>query len=213
MKSDPHSEWISIGDFMAGIVGVLVLFFVIAVLISIASKADAQAKRMGKIEKIMESIEQKMRGNGNNGIDLLPEQGVIRLKDSSFAKGSACLDQRIRQELALTIAPMVRLAMINDQSLTLQIEGHSDALPVTGGSSNVKHVCAPFDDNYTLSAGRAREARKALMDSLNSPDLVRRISVVGFGPDRLLNEAMPSAAENRRVEVRFILGGGLPATP
>ncbi len=207
MKHDAHSEWISIGDFMAGIVGVLVLFFTIAVLISIASKADMQAKRVSKVEKIMGAVERKIENSGHGGIDFLPSQGVIRLKDSSFAKGSACLDKRIREELSVTIAPIIRQAMLEDVSLSLQIEGHSDAIPVTSGSSNVKLVCAPFDDNYTLSAGRAREARNALMDSLDSPDIIRRIAVVGFGPDRLLNTASPDSAENRRVEVRFILNG------
>ncbi|GJQ61020.1 MAG: hypothetical protein SCALA702_00730 [Melioribacteraceae bacterium] len=33
------------------------------------------------------------------------------------------------------------------------------------------------------------------------------MSVVGFGPDRLINEENPIASENRRVEIRIIQGG------
>ena len=54
------NEWVSIGDFMAGIVGVLVLFFVVAALISFSSQWDKQmvkqkgaAQVIGRLQKIV----------------------------------------------------------------------------------------------------------------------------------------------------------------
>ena len=58
-----------------------------------------------------------------------------------------------------------------------------------------------------IAAGRAREARKAVLAAVqNDKKISRRIAVVGFGPDRLKNPKRPNAAENRRVEIRLIAG-------
>lgn len=205
MNHHANNEWISIGDFMAGIVGVLVLFFVIAILITASAKAEAEAKKRQGVQKVMSSLQLLTQKNGMQGIELLPDQGVMRLKDTSFAKGSACLDVHLKQLFERDIAPLIKSSMLADKNLTLQIEGHTDALPVNNGSSNTAVTCAPFDDNYTLSAGRAREARKALLAQINAPDVIQRVSVVGYGPDRLLNKENPSSGENRRVEVRFMV--------
>ena len=80
-----------------------------------------------------------------------------------------------------------------------------DAAAVTGISTNVSKNCAVYDDNYSLSAGRAREARKALLNTVQrDKSISRRISVVGYGPDHLKNPRRPSADENRRVEIRLV---------
>lgn len=205
MSDHTNNEWISIGDFMAGIVGVLVLFFVIAILITATAQAEAEEKRKQGVRQVMESLQGLIKKSGIQGIELIPEQGVMRLKDTSFAKGSACLDTRLQQLFKQDIAPIIQQSMQTDKGLALQIEGHTDAIPVSNGSSNVALTCAPFDDNYTLSAGRAREARKSLLSNIKSPEIIQRVSVVGYGPDRLLNQANPSSGDNRRVEVRFVV--------
>lgn len=201
---DTHTEWVSIGDFMAGIVGILILFFVIAVLITATARHEAAKKKSEGIRAVMASIANSLSQEGGGGLTVLPEQGTIRLKDTSFSKGSACLDDAIRRQLQEVVGPVIRHAMQADPGVRLQIEGHSDTSPVGRVSSNVTLVCAPFDDNYTLSAGRAREARKALLANLDDPSLNSRLSVVGYGPDRLLNPVAPTSAENRRVELRLL---------
>lgn len=207
MSDHANNEWISIGDFMAGIVGVLVLFFVIAILISATAQAEAEEKKQQGVQKIMTSLNEGIQASNTQGLELLPEQSVMRLKDTSFAKGSACLDDHLIQLFQQDIAPIIIENMRKNPNLSLQIEGHTDAIPVSRGSSNVRLTCALFDDNYTLSAGRAREARKALLAQINDPALIRRVSVVGYGPDRLLNTSDPSSGDNRRVEVRFVFSG------
>ena len=206
MADHANNEWISIGDFMAGIVGVLVLFFVIAILITATSQAEAEEKKQQGAIKVINAIEKTLKESGTSkGITFLPEKGIIRLDDSSFAQGRACLDSGLQKAFKERLAPLIQKNMVDNRLLNVQIEGHTDAAPVNGVKSNISQVCSPFDDNYTLSAGRAREARKALFTQLQSSELVQRISVVGYGPDRLLNKDNPNAANNRRVEIRFII--------
>lgn len=209
MSDHANNEWISIGDFMAGIVGVLVLFFVIAILITATAKAEAEEKKKQGVQMIMTSLDDGLQTAGAQGLELLPDQGVMRLKDTSFGKGSACLDDRLVMLFQEDIAPIIVENMKKNPNLSLQIEGHTDGIPVNRGSANANLTCALFDDNYTLSAGRAREARKALLAQISDPELIRRVSVVGYGPDRLLNTADPASGDNRRVEVRFVFSNNL----
>lgn len=203
MADHSNNEWISIADFMAGIVGVLILFFVIAILITATAQAEAEEKKQQGTGKIIRLIEQTLRETGNTqGITFFPDK--FSLDDSSFAQGSACLDQKQKQKL-LELAPLLQREMKSNPLLNVQIEGHTDSAPVNGVKANITQVCSPFDDNYTLSAGRAREARKAIFAQIQSAEIMQRISVVGYGSDRLLDKSNPHAATNRRVEIRFTI--------
>ena len=64
--------------------------------------------------------------------------------------------------------------------------GHTDAKGTTGY-------------NQALSERRAQAVRKFLIDNFKVPE--SRLSVVGFGKQRLKNAANPLADENRRVQV------------
>jgi chemotaxis protein MotB len=86
MSDHTNNEWISIGDFMAGIVGVLVLFFVIAILISATAKAEAEEKKKQGIQTIMNSLGDELKAAGAQGLELLPEKGVMRLKGHQLCK-------------------------------------------------------------------------------------------------------------------------------
>ncbi|MNP64741.1 hypothetical protein D3C76_1602600 [compost metagenome] len=60
-----------------------------------------------------------------------------------------------------------------------------------------------YDDNYTLSAARAREARKLLIANLNDRQS-HRVIVAGFGDSQPLHGISPGDERNRRVEVQFL---------
>lgn len=201
------NEWVSIGDFMAGIVGVLVLFFVVAALISFSSQRDKQmvkqkgaAQVIGRLQKIV------LNNKDLKGIDFKPQTNTMILNDSSFSQGSACLNPNLQKVFGDKLSDIIITEMKNNRKLAVQIEGHTDNVEVHGVSANIYQLCAPFDDNYTLSAGRAREARKALFpkNKLENTNVLERVSVVGYGPDRLINKSNPNAPENRRVEIKFI---------
>lgn len=198
------NEWVSIGDFMAGIVGILVLFFVMAVLFTVTSQAEIEEEKQKGAREVIERLRSLVERDKNlKGIKFIPERNTMLLPDSSFAQGSACLNRNLKEYFQSNLAPQIKDELIKNQNLAIQIEGHTDIVPVHGIKAET-NLCAPFDDNYTLSAGRAREARKALFSNIESTDLIKRVSVVGYGADRLANTNKPTSAENRRVEIRFI---------
>ncbi|WP_180799790.1 OmpA/MotB family protein, partial [Vibrio parahaemolyticus] len=84
------------------------------------------------------------------------------------------------------------------------IEGHTDNQPVKNPVLDFNKYCTVYDDNYTLSAARAREARKLLL-SEHLDNNENRIVVAGFGSSNPIDIEDPSSAKNRRVEVRFVL--------
>lgn len=74
--------------------------------------------------------------------------------------------------------------------------------PVKHAVIDLHKFCAVYDDNYTLSAARAREARRDLIGTLDDVD-ARRLIVAGYGDSRPLPNLPPSDPRNRRVEVMF----------
>lgn len=63
--------------------------------------------------------------------------------------------------------------------------------------------CTVYDDNFTLSAARAREARKLIIELLE-PGQAKRVIVAGYGDSQPLPELDPADEHNRRVEVQFV---------
>ena len=202
MKANP---FVSISDLMAGVAAAVMLLLVVAVFQSAIAQASNEAKKKQGIEnaiaEIKKSLAEKTEG-------VVVSDSVITLVDYSFERGSACLNENVEAVLKNTIAPILAKKLKEYPNISIQIEGHSDAAKVGKISTNLQKSCALFDDNYSLSAGRAREARKAVLNAVqDDPSISKRIAVVGFGPDRLANSKNPMAAENRRVEIRLISRG------
>ncbi|MFO1353884.1 MAG: hypothetical protein U1E88_05320 [Acinetobacter sp.] len=90
--------------------------------------------------------------------------------------------------------------------MDIQIEGHTDATPVNGVKANIIQVCSPFlMIKLYFICWACKRGKKNFVAKITSSELIQRISVVGYGPDRLLNKENPNAASNRRVEIRFII--------
>lgn len=206
-----NSYWVSISDLMSGVVGVLILFFVMAILSIVGSQIAAEQQKQKMLEESQKgayNVVQKLseKHKNNKDIEFFPEEKLIRLADTSFTQGSACISNEQKILLQQQISPEIINELSKNRNLSVQIEGHTDVTPVgSRGYSNYR-ACAPFDDNYTLSAGRAREARNALFSSIDrsTVDWMKRVSVVGYGADRLIDTKNPESAQNRRVEIRFI---------
>lgn len=205
MKDKP-SEWVSISDLMAGVTAVVMLLLVISVVKSAAVAADVANKQKQSVQSVIQDIGQSLGGKAaaqKQGMDI--RDSIIVLSDRSFEQGSACLSPEVRNTLESKVAPILAEKLKKYPNISIQIEGHTDALNVRKISTDLSATCALFDDNYSLSAGRAREARKAvLFATKNDTNISKRISVVGYGPDRLVNRGDPAAAENRRVEIRLL---------
>ena len=208
MRKDDTNEWVSISDLMSGVTAMVMLLLVVAVVQSAVTKSEQEKIKKKGVVTAMDEIGKELSSLKNvEGILLM--DSVIRLTDQAFTSGSACLSKDTKKLLKEVIAPILIDNMEKYPNLSIQFEGHTDPTPVGKISIDLEKGCALFDDNYSLSAGRAREARRALLSSISdsemSKDLSKRISVVGYGPDRLIDTDNPKSPKNRRVEIRLVV--------
>ncbi|PIQ08216.1 MAG: hypothetical protein COW71_13085 [Ignavibacteriales bacterium CG18_big_fil_WC_8_21_14_2_50_31_20] len=206
MRKEETNEWVTISDLMAGVAAMIMLLLVVTIVQStILASENAKKKRQG-VESAITEIKSKLSQLENvNGI--LVKDDIIYLLDQSFSPGRACI-----QDVTKSLLDSISIILVDNLKLypniAVQIEGHTDPTPVTHICTDLSFGCALFDDNYSLSAGRAREARKALLSSISNnlikSEISKRMAVVGYGPDHLLNYNNPTASENRRVEIRII---------
>ncbi len=200
--SEQPNPFVSISDLMAGTMAVVMLLLVVTVVKMSVMRQVAEAEKREGVEETLRMIDQKLK---ETDIESVSVDSVITLNDQAFERGSACLSSKVESVLKQQIAPILSEAIRGHDNIWVQFEGHTDAVNVYGVSTNLAKKCAVFDDNYSLSAGRAREARKAVLSSVQGDTSIsRRISVVGYGPDQLKNAVDPNAAENRRVEIRLV---------
>ena len=206
MKHKP-SPFISISGLMAGIIAVIMLLLVMSALQVFAVKAEQEAyiaaqeaEKRNIVAEALGEIRKEVEKNGASDAIIVGSSGIL-LRDNSFERGSACIDSSVKVVLSDIVAPiLVKILKNPDLNIGVQFEGHTDAKEVKG------HVfaCAHFDDNYSLSAGRAREARRVVLHAVNNDrSISKKISVVGYGPDKLINPD-PDASENRRVEISLV---------
>jgi len=225
MRKEKSNPFVSIADLMAGVTAVVMLLLVVSVVRTAINAAEIENQRrlVEKQKEIakLEREERKNRGvrqaikeikenlSRNADVSWINVQDtIITLGDKSFRSASACLDKEVELALKKNVAPVLAMNLRKFKNINIQIEGHSDAIPLGRVVSDVRLSCAAFDDNYSLSASRAKEARKAVLDGLQGDtSIARRISVAGYGPDRLINTEDPGAPENRRVEIRLVATG------
>ena len=110
--------------------------------------------------------------------------------------------ERIDAALA-RLAPRIQEFVTSSTNTQVFVEGHTDNLAVSNPVVDQARFCTVYDDNYTLSAARAREARKLLVAKLNDQQS-HRVIVAGFGDSQPLRGISPSDERNRRVEVQFL---------
>lgn len=213
MKEKPN-PFVSISDLMAGVMAVVMLLLVAMVVKMSVMRQTAEEEKRQQIElaeqqkrkgvqETLHIIDEKLKEMNVESVSV--QDSIITLNDQAFERGSACLSSKIDSILKQQIAPIISEAIREHDNIWVQFEGHTDAVDVHGVSTNLAKKCAVFDDNYSLSAGRAREARKAVLSTVQGDvSISRRISVVGYGPDQLKNSSDPNAAENRRVEIRLV---------
>lgn len=210
MKDKPN-EWVSISDLMSGVMAVVMLLLVMSVLQKTWSDIkhkqemeqgiNAQRARVGEM---LGSIKTTLDGTANEGLVALDVNSQkITLRDGVFNRGSACIASQASQALATIETQVVRF-LTDFRSGQVYIEGYTDNLPVTRPVTNFESFCTVYDDNFTLSAARAREARKFIVGDL-APAFARRVIVAGYGDSQPIPGVAPEDARQRRIEVRFVL--------
>ncbi|AUW13387.1 OmpA/MotB family protein [Yersinia enterocolitica] len=210
MKDKPN-EWVSISDLMSGVMAVVMLLLVMSVLQKTWSDIkhkqemeqgiNAQRARVGEM---LGSIKTMLDGTANEGLVALDVNSQkITLRDGVFNRGSACIASQASQALATIETQVVRF-LTEFRSGQVYIEGYTDNLPVTRPVTNFESFCTVYDDNFTLSAARAREARKFIVGDL-AQAFARRVIVAGYGDSQPIPGVAPEDARQRRIEVRFVL--------
>ena len=208
MQKKP-SEWVSISDLMSGVMAVVMLMLVISVLqntyAEIKHKQElegGQKSQQQKVQKMMTDMKNSVTKQGADGlVDFNLDQGKITLKDNVFARGSACITPQAAQAFN-SIQDKIGQFLTDSQYAGIYVEGHTDNLPVGSPVTNFQQFCTVYDDNFTLSAARAREARKLLIGKLDAAT-AKRVIVAGYGDSQPLKGIPPEDARNRRVEVKF----------
>lgn len=210
MQKKP-SEWVSISDLMSGVMAVVMLLLVISVLqntyAEIKHKQEMEGGQVAQKQKIttmLKDVKESVSAQGaDNLIDFNVEQGKITLKDNVFARGSACITPQAVKAF-VSIQDKIATLLAESEQTSIFVEGHTDNLPVGSPVTNYQQFCTVYDDNFTLSAARAREARKLLIGKLDD-STAKRVIVAGYGESQPLANIDPADARNRRVEVRFTI--------
>ncbi|WP_433692516.1 OmpA/MotB family protein [Herbaspirillum seropedicae] len=136
------------------------------------------------------------------------EAGKITLKEGAFRRGSACVEPEAKAAFAQVEERIAEYLQQNPAG-RIYVEGHTDDKPVKAPVTDVRAFCTVYDDNITLSAARARQARLLLVGR-SSPEAARRVIVAGYGDSQPLPGLAASDERNRRVEVRFVSGAQKP---
>lgn len=210
MKEKP-SEWIAISDLMAGVMAVMMLLLVLAIMQKGASELkykqeleQSQVQRVDPLKVISQDIKNILNsGNASALIEMDLAHSRLTLRDSVFQKGSACLTKEAQVAIQSVQKQLESFLKEHERSKIL-VEGYTDNLPVNNPVTDFRRFCTVYDDNYTLSAARAREARKAIVGNIDEVT-ARRIIVAGYGDSSPLPGIDPADARNRRVEVQLTL--------
>ena len=208
---DTGSEWISISDLMASVVSVVVMLLVVSIMqqaISLLNQRLSQDQSLVTQRQIVTEMFKEMQNFlKQENVDTMAsfdyDSYRIVFREGIFEKGSAIVTDDVQDALYKSKSKVLEFLNRLPNGV-IYIEGHSDNTPVKQPVINKQLYGAVYDDNYTLSAARAREARNILLGEL--PDsLANRIVVAGYGHSKPIDGLNPDNAANRRIEIRFVL--------
>lgn len=210
MKEKP-SEWIAISDLMAGVMAVVMLMLVLSVLQKSASEmllkeelAKAKGGSSNPVTQMVQKLDTMLKShNATELLALDTHTNRLTLRDGVFERGSACLKKEA-QSAVESIQKQLASFLQENPSARIFVEGYTDNIPVRSPVTDYQRFCTVYDDNFTLSAARAREARRYLIGSIDA-DAARRIVVAGYGESKPLPGLDPGDPRNRRVEVLFTI--------
>ncbi len=133
---------------------------------------------------------------GQEGVRIVGDRFVFS-SEVLFAPGEATLSRAGELELAKVASILREVAGEIPQELdwVLQIDGHTDNVPLIGG--------ARFADNWELSQARALSVVRYMINFLGFDP--KRLSANGFGEYQPINpgDSAEARAQNRRIELKF----------
>lgn len=158
-------------------------------------EAQQKAKEMEELKQLQQQIESAISQN-NLKLSLkttLTERGLmVTIVDNALFDSGKADVKPSAGELAKQIAKLLKAAMPRE----VMISGHTDNVPIANSK---------YPSNWDLSAQRALNFMKVLLDS--EPSLQRdKFSAIGYGEYRPVakNDTEEGRAKNRRVEVLIL---------
>lgn len=232
---DKPNEWVSIADLMAGVVGVVILFFIILALAQhktqSAAASEGEAAREARTEIIIELASKLDRTPDGQEIEVFKGYDVVGLpSDGMFARGSSQLSPHGRETTEALLKALSEILPCysagsdavctdtkpmrqpcNSGARCTRARPIFEAVLIEGhaDSTTSRGDC----DNWCLSTARA----KAVFDFARSNfrDLVRLTNsddqplfgLAGYGDTRpiRLGNYAVTDPRQRRVEIRFVL--------
>ncbi|EJN01207.1 OmpA family protein [Herbaspirillum sp. YR522] len=232
MKGKPN-EWMVLADLMSGVVAVLIVLLAVALVQRQASgklpQAEAKAapaevatrpeqtvqraqaqqqqqQQQQRVTAVLDQVESAFAQQGASSyVAIDAETGKVTLKERAFRSGSACIEPEAKAAFA-RVETQIADYLLQNRNGRIYVEGHTDDKPVKSPVTDYRTFCTVYDDNFTLSAARAREARLLLIGRAGS-EAARRVIVAGYGDSQPLPGVEPRDERNRRVELRFVNGG------
>lgn len=216
-ESEEGSYLASISDLMSA----LMFIFIIALAVFVLSFKQQQERLTGATDerkRLLEKIAQRLREQGETRIQVDANNGVIRFGEAIlFDSGRAEVKEagQIAVERLKWVLEGV-LPCYSRDVVALQcgqdgtrgkvdavfVEGHTDTDRIKAGSSR-------FDDNWDLSAARARGVFQRLVPAGGELEKLRNVegqplfSVSGYADSRPVD--LDRLDPNRRIDLRFVM--------
>lgn len=183
--------WPAVGDLMACLFGLFVLFFVWLATAQHALTEDLRAAeaRHEATAARLHTIERALAGPLARGLVTVVD-GRIGIRGSVLFDTSSAVLSPEGQALLLELAPPLR-AYLAERERSVMVAGFTDDLPLHGGA---------FVDNWELSSARALAVTRTLVQAGIPPEW---IFAAGFGANHPVaeNDTDEGRARNRRVEI------------
>jgi len=192
---DSPPIWPAIGDLMACLFGLFVLFFTWMVMSQVALSEDLIAERESRkaTQAKLSALQNTLAGPLRSGLITLVE-GRIGIRGSVLFPSNRATLRHEGEALIAELAPPLR-HYLEDRDVTLMISGFTDDEPLTGRGE--------FVDNWELSSERALTVTRALIKA-GLPE--GRVIAAGFGEHHPVvnNDSDEHRAQNRRVEISAV---------
>jgi flagellar motor protein MotB len=215
-----------IDNFYASVTDLVIgfLFIFIILLVSFAIGFRIEQNKLQRAAELQQKAREQLLQAVVKAAGLDPREqtalneGIIRLPQNTlFDNNSARL--RPEGEPTLQRLAIALLAEVPCYTLTRSDACPKDSAPVLDaiyieGHTDKNPAKPPWDDNWELSAARAKQVRETLVtaapgleDLLNADEKVNvsLLGISGYADSRLVVRDNPFAAENRRVDLRFTM--------
>jgi flagellar motor protein MotB len=190
---DSAPVWMAVGDLMAGMLGLFVMFLLWTLVLQADMAADLEAEKQARTEvtQRLDTLEQVLAAPLAAG-RISVVNGRIGIRGNVlFDINSAALTAEGESLLVELAAPLDKYLGGRDE--IVMVSGFTDDQPI-----HTRY--GPFQDNWELSAQRALTVTRSLVTAGLAPT---RLFAAGFGEHHpsVPNADAASRARNRRVEI------------